>query len=102
QAEDGIRDFHVTGVQTCALPISIISTRSGLHFIRYSEGIRSIRHPGALKAPCTAHSQGNYKWTSPNCWPSSSRTKPPTCTCPPRSEERRVGRERISLWVQEN
>src|SRR5690606_9793063 len=24
-AEDGIRDFHVTGVQTCALPISAIS-----------------------------------------------------------------------------
>src|SRR5690606_40966671 len=24
QAEDGIRDFHVTGVQTCALPISIV------------------------------------------------------------------------------
>src|SRR5690606_40770885 len=23
QAEDGIRDFHVTGVQTCALPILI-------------------------------------------------------------------------------
>src|SRR5690606_41186897 len=23
QAEDGIRDFHVTGVQTCALPIFI-------------------------------------------------------------------------------
>src|SRR5690606_41124446 len=23
QAEDGIRDFHVTGVQTCALPVSI-------------------------------------------------------------------------------
>src|SRR5690606_39634307 len=22
-AEDGIRDFHVTGVQTCALPISV-------------------------------------------------------------------------------
>src|SRR5207302_6683537 len=25
QAEDGIRDFHVTGVQTCALPISLSS-----------------------------------------------------------------------------
>src|SRR5690606_40716709 len=25
QAEDGIRDFHVTGVQTCALPILIMS-----------------------------------------------------------------------------
>src|SRR5690606_34212832 len=31
QAEDGIRDFHVTGVQTCALPISEVATaRSGL------------------------------------------------------------------------
>src|SRR5690606_40799791 len=27
QAEDGIRDFHVTGVQTCALPI--FSVRPG-------------------------------------------------------------------------
>src|SRR5690606_744692 len=26
QAEDGIRDFHVTGVQTCALPISRFGT----------------------------------------------------------------------------
>src|SRR5690606_41641544 len=24
-AEDGIRDFHVTGVQTCALPISLMA-----------------------------------------------------------------------------
>src|SRR5690606_31843510 len=36
QAEDGIRDFHVTGVQTCALPISTVGaptdrTRSPLH-----------------------------------------------------------------------
>src|SRR5690606_40973188 len=32
QAEDGIRDFHVTGVQTCALPIllpSMIERRRG-------------------------------------------------------------------------
>src|SRR6266511_3973704 len=27
QAEDGIRDFHVTGVQTCALPISLLAGR---------------------------------------------------------------------------
>src|SRR5690606_16722146 len=26
QAEDGIRDFHVTGVQTCALPMSKLET----------------------------------------------------------------------------
>src|SRR5690606_39289995 len=28
QAEDGIRDFHVTGVQTCALPISVATVLS--------------------------------------------------------------------------
>src|SRR5690606_40401483 len=27
QAEDGIRDFHVTGVQTCALPIFVLGNR---------------------------------------------------------------------------
>src|SRR2546429_1697653 len=32
QAEDGIRDVAVTGVQTCALPIS--GTRSLQHFLR--------------------------------------------------------------------
>src|SRR5690606_39904744 len=30
QAEDGIRDFHVTGVQTCALPISNVVGSCGL------------------------------------------------------------------------
>src|SRR5690606_3785387 len=33
QAEDGIRDFHVTGVQTCALPIyqgELFGTREGI------------------------------------------------------------------------
>src|SRR2546426_7071643 len=29
QAEDGIRDYKVTGVQTCALPISRASVRAG-------------------------------------------------------------------------
>src|SRR5690606_39804044 len=29
QAEDGIRDFHVTGVQTCALPISTLMVMLG-------------------------------------------------------------------------
>src|SRR2546426_9325773 len=29
QAEDGIRDYKVTGVQTCALPISVAHPRRG-------------------------------------------------------------------------
>src|SRR5256885_9309493 len=30
QAEDGIRDYKVTGVQTCALPICMASNTSGV------------------------------------------------------------------------
>src|SRR5690606_39790623 len=30
RAEDGIRDFHVTGVQTCALPISYQQVSAGV------------------------------------------------------------------------
>src|SRR5690625_6111080 len=40
QAEDGIRDGHVTGVQTCALPISIfyVNASSGNNMmIRYNQ-----------------------------------------------------------------
>src|SRR5690606_2155103 len=38
QAEDGIRDFHVTGVQTCALPILMHAAQTA--------GIRILRrHP---------------------------------------------------------
>src|SRR5690606_39522783 len=33
QAEDGIRDFHVTGVQTCALPILVITIGIGSFLI---------------------------------------------------------------------
>src|SRR6266511_5792950 len=43
QAEDGIRDFHVTGVQTCALPILggggwYLEHEAGLHTVRALEG----------------------------------------------------------------
>src|ERR1039457_6635557 len=31
QAEDGIRDYKVTGVQTCALPIWMLSNANGLN-----------------------------------------------------------------------
>src|SRR5690606_39468801 len=43
QAEDGIRDFHVTGIQTCALPI--LSTAA----VRASN--QTGRSPGRLR-PC--------------------------------------------------
>src|SRR5690606_40477856 len=33
QAEDGIRDFHVTGVQTCALPIYLLAILLGATYL---------------------------------------------------------------------
>src|SRR5690606_26227025 len=39
QAEDGIRDFHVTGVQTCALPIYIVGS------VRSERCNRIIKYP---------------------------------------------------------
>ena len=38
QAEDGIRDYKVTGVQTCALPISIAADEKSAYFAGTSGG----------------------------------------------------------------
>src|SRR2546430_5338332 len=38
QAEDGIRDLTVTGVQTCALPIYIVDGRDGGHRRHWPRG----------------------------------------------------------------
>src|SRR5690606_607124 len=48
QAEDGIRDFHVTGVQTCALPISM----DGFHvpwFNQQRKGLELLVEPGDVE-----------------------------------------------------
>src|SRR5690606_41029926 len=83
QAEDGIRDFHVTGVQTCALPISPICRSS----------------PLATRLPLTTRSTPLSGLTF------SSRRLPGlksinVCTVMlTRSEERRVGKECRSRWA---
>src|SRR2546430_14392209 len=53
QAEDGIRDLTVTGVQTCALPISQAASRPGLQVEGAAMGRGDGRHdrqpePGAV------------------------------------------------------
>src|SRR5204862_4869779 len=43
QAEDGIRDLYVTGVQTCALPISMVQ-QAGIVALREGEAyVRELR-----------------------------------------------------------
>src|SRR5690606_39917606 len=44
QAEDGIRYFHVTGVQTCALPILICVQPQALAVIKRPESRSNLRN----------------------------------------------------------
>src|SRR5690606_41106298 len=90
QAEDGIRDFHVTGVQTCALPISINVFRSLGVLIEIvkagpeDEGLLKIESPGidGWKSPRDTVDYGN-----------SGTTARLLMGVFARSEERRVGKE---------
>src|SRR5256885_12009308 len=56
QAEDGIRDYKVTGVQTCALPISRQNVRE-LPAPRTAEASSSLRSTPSKEATsgCTAN-----------------------------------------------
>src|SRR2546422_8502960 len=88
QAEDGIRDVAVTGVQTCALPISQLPARgtAGIATADCAQAQRKVAPPrrgavGVRRGP-----------TSPR----SSRVTPRGG--PARSEERRVGKECRSRW----
>src|SRR5690606_39302061 len=86
QAEDGIRDFHVTGVQTCALPIfGTRSARTGWPS-RPASGTTFMRRYSPLLPP-TASERAAH--SGPNVGvPHSTQ----------RSEERRVGKECRSRW----
>src|SRR2546430_4336414 len=50
QAEDGIRDLTVTGVQTCALPISVAPGRPRVHARPSGRGVRGLP-AGGLQLP---------------------------------------------------
>src|SRR5688572_30895988 len=75
QAEDGIRDLTVTGVQTCALPISV----------RYNLSCLACRLSGRvyLVASSTCYStcslalqpDGPGGWGSPECCPGIQRPR---------------------------
>src|SRR5258708_17061407 len=87
QAEDGIRDDLVTGVQTCALPIST-SPRIGSRppIVCSNTRIRSLRTLTTRSSivPCVE----KLKILTVSFWPMRSM----------RSEERRVGKECRSRW----
>src|SRR5256885_7089625 len=65
QAEDGIRDYKVTGVQTCALPISRPIRRLGCASVTLPIATEPL---GITRTPFTATSSSTSKSTeSPVC-----------------------------------
>src|SRR5205809_2608526 len=88
QAEDGIRDVAVTGVQTCALPIYRVAWRR-----RGREGLPRCarRHLSDLHQHDTRHPAGRSEADR-----ARARTGPVAARI--RSEERRVGKECRSWW----
>src|SRR5207253_6201901 len=95
QAEDGIRDGHVTGVQTCALPISTFHAlriarahtgRDGVVLMQggyngwHNDVAHNVMTPLAVVGPRV--SPGEYP------------------LAPLRSEERRVGKEWRYRWAR--
>src|SRR5947207_12075946 len=85
QAEDGIRDHCVTGVQTCALPILVYGSRflgGAPHRVLYFW-----------------HSVGNWLLTLlSNCLTNINLSDMETCYKVFKSEERRVGKECRFWW----
>src|SRR5256885_9408254 len=90
QAEDGIRDYKVTGVQTCALPISVVGLM--IPEIRRS----SVVFPEPLRPTRPTASPGS---TDKETSRSACTSRAPLLPCDTnRSEERRVGKECRSRW----
>src|SRR3712207_7717110 len=86
QAEDGIRDIGVTGVQTCALPISTNSCPS-------PPMLKKPARKLMITAADSTASGMNWAISAPMPWGRRKLEKNSW-----RSEERRVGKECRSRW----
>src|SRR5690606_40799485 len=80
QAEDGIRDFHVTGVQTCALPIFGFKRSAN----RAASSVVIGRSAGT---PTDSLDLSEPDWTS---W---AWVSPESSSCPPKQD---VSKQKLS------
>src|SRR5204863_6001888 len=89
QAEDGIRDLYVTGVQTCALPIyslaGVLDGTSGSDVKNSGQGVDDLL--AVIMRIDVDHPEPGRNYSIPKD--------------NPRSEERRVGKECRSRWALE-
>src|SRR2546430_7255423 len=87
QAEDGIRDLTVTGVQTCALPICFRGVDDSFEFWFKAHDLLGFPDSSVVSSrlPVLSYSM-------------STECSPPIIPHRSRSEERRVGKECRSRW----
>src|SRR3712207_8586684 len=92
QAEEGIRDIGVTGVQTCALPIS--------RHVWFASGRRVSRCGRARAVVLLRSADITPFYETVHCqWaPERASSGPSQRGVTGRSEERRVGKECRSRW----
>src|SRR2546429_6189177 len=88
QAEDGIRDVAVTGVQTCALPISTDAVGAG-------DDVTIRRLPEDFREPDGRHDPALDQIMQRRARPDRGKL---VYVADQRSEERRVGKEGRSRW----
>src|SRR5690554_7670289 len=88
QAEDGIRDADVTGVQTCALPIYDCWESGGSFSDQASLVQQSMQTPQFKESPSIDELLGLSDTSD--------------ALSPIRSEERRVGKECRSRWSSDH
>src|SRR5437762_4881255 len=100
QAEDGIRDTSVTGVQTCALPISMEYAhrrRAYLDWLEDEPGARSVLIDKPREGPLAAVISARMDLYAPEdvrlAWVALVSSVDRL-----RSEERRVGKEWCCQW----
>src|SRR5690606_40053191 len=98
-AEDGIRGFHVTGVQTCALPISQIAKHYGLSIDVHNEHVDAtfrfmcLDKDGKIRMDCSSPYAMASLVNLSDQYDIAFGNDPDY-----RSEERRVGKEGGSGW----
>src|SRR5205807_3867585 len=98
QAEDGIRDYKVTGVQTCALPISMEHADE-----TPAAEAQEVVASSTPEAPADGSQGGEGSEADAAAQaagpPEPAKDLGPETDEPARSEERRVGKECRSRWA---
>src|SRR5690606_40398120 len=94
QAEDGIRDFHVTGVQTCALPIYAVGQRE----LAGALGPGVVEHLDARAGAGVEAGDVAVRLDPGDPGAGEHQRRLAAVGVAERSEERRVGKARRAQW----